>query len=70
VAKVERDYKAQHARRIAGGAAKGRGHSKPGEAALSAKRPPKRIEDEQLQRASSVLGRETSLPAAAEAARG
>jgi hypothetical protein len=61
VAKVKRDYKAEYARRIAGGARKGITHSETGghrklkEAALPAKRPPRR---------------ETSLPAAAEAARG
>jgi hypothetical protein len=58
VAKVKRDYKAEFARRVADGAAKGvtrrqaGGHPKPREAALSAKR------------------RERSLGAAAEAVRG
>src|SRR5271170_3616648 len=70
-----RDYKAEYARRIAHGTAKGisrsqsRGHPKPTEAAVSSKRPTKPIEDQRLQLAFKVLRQEKSLTAAARAAK-
>jgi hypothetical protein len=70
-----RNYKAEYARRIARGTAKGisrsqaRGHPKPTETAVSSKRPPKTIEDDRLQLAFKVLRREKSLTAAARAAK-
>ena len=70
-----RDYKAEYARRIARGAAKGisrsqaRGHPKPKELSASSKRPPKPIEDQRLQLAFRVLRQEKSLTAAAKAAK-
>ena len=70
VARAKRNCKARHARCVAHSAARGRRHPKPREAALSAKRPPTPIEDERLQLAFRVLHRESTPPAAAEAARG
>jgi hypothetical protein len=70
-----RNYKAEYARRIAHGTAKGisrsqaRGHPKPTEAAVSSKRSPKPIEDQRLQLALKVLRQEKSLSAAAKAAK-
>jgi len=70
-----RDYKAEYARRIARGAAKGisrsqaRGHPKPSEAAIASRRPPRPIEDGRLQLALKVLRQEKSLSAAARAAK-
>ena len=70
-----RNYKAEYARRIARGTAKGisrsqaRGHPKPSEAAVTSKRPPRPIEDERLQLAFKVLRQEKSLSAAARAAK-
>ncbi|MGO9682250.1 MAG: hypothetical protein ACLPTZ_06595 [Beijerinckiaceae bacterium] len=73
--KGRRDYRAEYARRIAHGAAKGisrsqaRGHPKPKESSVSSKRPPRRIEDDRLQLALKVLRQEKSLSAAAKAAK-
>jgi hypothetical protein len=70
-----RNYKAEYARRIAHGTAKGisrsqaRGHPKPKELSVSSKRPPKPIEDQRLQLAFKVLRQEKSLTAAAKAAK-
>jgi hypothetical protein len=75
VAKVKRDYKAEYARRIARGAAKditrsqARGHPKPTEAIVGARRPARPIEDQRLQLAFKVLRQEKSLSAAARAAK-
>jgi hypothetical protein len=75
VPKRKRDYRAEYARRIASGAAKGisrsqaRGHPKPKESTASSRRPPRPIEDERLQIALRVLRQEKSLNAAAKAAK-
>jgi hypothetical protein len=72
--KRPRDYAAEYARRIARAATKGltrsqaRGHPRLGEAAVSAKRPPKPIPDDRLQRALRVLRQEGTLKSAAKAA--
>ena len=69
-----RSYKAEYARRIARGGARGisrsraRGHPKPSEAA-STRRPPRPIEDDRLQLALKVLRQERSLSAAAREAK-
>jgi hypothetical protein len=71
----KRDYRAEYRRRIAQVAAKGisrsqaRGHPRPTEAAINAKRPPRLIEDDRLQLAFRVLREEKSLSAAARAAK-
>jgi hypothetical protein len=71
----KRNFKAEYARRIARGAAKGisrsqaRGHPKPTEAAVSSKRSSKPIPDDRLQLAFKVLRQEKSLTAAARAAK-
>jgi hypothetical protein len=68
----KRDYRAEYARRIAHGTAKGisrsqaRGHPKPKEPASSWRRAPKPIEDDRLQIALKVLRQEKSLTAAAK----
>jgi len=72
VSRKARDYKAEYARRIARALSKGlsrsqgRGHPKASEALASAKRPPKPISDEKLQRALRVLRQEKNLAAAAK----
>jgi hypothetical protein len=69
-----RDFAAEYARRIARALSKGlsrsqgRGHPKATEAPASAKRPPKPISDEKLQRALRVLRQEKNLAAAAKSA--
>jgi hypothetical protein len=71
----QRNYVAEYARRVARAVAKGfsrsqaRGHPKPTEAAVSAKRRPRPIEDDRLQLAFRVLRQEKSLTAAARAAK-
>jgi hypothetical protein len=75
MSRPKRDYRAEYARRIALGTVRGvsrsqaRGHPKPAEAAVSSRRPPKRIADDRLQLALKVLRQEKSLAAAARAAR-
>jgi len=69
-----RDYKEEYRRRMELGKAKGltpsqaRGHPKAGETAASAKRPPKPISDERLQRALRALRQEKNLAKAAKSA--
>ena len=75
MSKGRRDYRAEYARRITHGAAKGisrsqaRGHPKPKELSVLSKRLPRPIEDERLQLAFKVLRQEKSLSAAAKAAK-
>jgi len=75
MAKTRRTYRAEYARRMARGAAKGlsrsqaRGHPKPKEAGVSSRRAPRPIEDDRLQLALRVLRQEKSLSAAAKAAK-
>jgi hypothetical protein len=67
-----RDYAAEYQRRVAGALARGlsrsqaRGHPKASEALASAKRAPKPIPDDQLQRALRVLRQERKFSAAAK----
>ncbi len=75
MSKRKRDFKAEYARRVASGTAKGisrsqaRGHPKPKELSVSSRRPPRPIEDDRLQLALKVLRQEKSLSAAAKAAK-
>jgi hypothetical protein len=70
-----RNHRAEYARRIARGAARGisrsraRGHPRPSESAISSMRTPRPIEDDRLQVAFKVLRQEKSLNAAARAAK-
>jgi hypothetical protein len=71
----KRNYRAEYARRIARAFAKGlsksqaRGHPKPAEAVVGAKRAAKPVEDDRLQHALKVLRQEKSLTAAAREAK-
>ena len=73
--KSKRNYAVEYARRIARAVAKGisrsqaRGHPKASEAAVSARRPAKPIEDDRLQVALKSLRQERSLTAAAREAK-
>ena len=73
--KRKRDYAVEYGRRIARAVVKGisrsqaRGHPKPSEAAVSARRPAKPIEDDRLQVALRSLRQEKSLTAAAREAK-
>ena len=73
--KSKRNYAVEYARRIARAVAKGisrsqaRGHPKASEAAVSARRPAKPIEDDRLQVALKSLRQEKSLTAAAREAK-
>lgn len=73
--KSKRNYAIEYARRIARAVVKGisrsqaRGHPKPSEAAVSARRPAKPIEDDRLQVALRSLRQEKSLTAAAREAK-
>ena len=75
MSKRKRDFRAEYARRITRGSAKGisrsqaRGHPKPTEVAASSRRAPKPIEDRRLQLALKVLRQEKSLSTAAKMAK-
>jgi hypothetical protein len=73
--RTHRDYVTEYARRIARAVAKGlsrsqaRGHPKPTEAVIGAKRVAKPLEDDRLQLALKVLRQEKSLTVAAREAK-